>query len=269
MTRARPEVDTGKVLTERRGHVLVITLNRPGARNAVDHDVCHLVGSALHRADADPGVRCIVITGAGDAAFCAGLDLKALARGDRILPQGMEHWNFAGFVRHFVDTPTIAAVNGAAMGGGTEIALACDLVVAAETARFGLPEVKRGLLAAAGGVFRITDALPRKVALELLLTGDPISAAEAARWGLVNRVVPAGGALTGALELAERITGNAPLAVQASKRLAHRLRDGEPLGEPELWDATEREIVALLRSEDAQEGPRAFAEKRAPVWKGR
>jgi crotonobetainyl-CoA hydratase len=265
-----PEVDPGKVLIERSdAHTLVLTINRPQQRNAVDHDVCYLIGTALEEAEADPEVRCIVLTGAGDVSFCAGLDLKALARGERILPEGMEQWNFAGFTRHFTSKPTIAAVGGSALGGGTELALACDLIVASENATFGLPEVKRGLIAGGGGVFRITESLPRKIALQLILTGEPIGAAEAARWGLVNQVVPEGTARAAALALAARITGNAPLAVQASKRLAYRLADGEPAGEAELWEATMTEMGALWQSHDAHEGPRAFAERRAPVWTGR
>lgn len=266
---ATPEIDSSKVLIERRDHVLVLTINRPDQRNAVDHDVCHLIGTALEEAENDPDVRCIVVTGSGDIAFSAGLDLKALFRGEPMLPKGMEHWNFAGFTRHFTSKPTIAAVNGAALGGGSELALACDLIVAVQSASFGLPEVKRGLLAGGGGVFRIGEVLPRKIALELLFTGEPMSAADAARWGLVNRVVPTGQALEAALELAARITCNAPLSVQASKRLAYRLSDGEPGGEAEMWKESNREIGELFTSNDAQEGPRAFAEKRAPVWTGR
>lgn len=264
-----PSVGTDKVLTEIRDHILVITINRPRSRNAVDHDVWSLVGAAVDEADQDPEIRAIVLTGAGDVAFCAGLDLKALSRGENLIPDGMAQWGFAGFVRHFTSKPTIAAVNGTALGGGTELALACDLIVAAEHASFGLPEVKRGLVAGGGGVFRVTEVIPRKVALEMLMTGEPLSADEAARWGLVNRVVPTGKALDGALDLAAQIAKNAPLAVQASKRLAHRVTDGEPSGEAAMWAANDAEIGVLYRSADAQEGPRAFAEKREAKWAGR
>lgn len=264
-----PEVDSSKVLVERDDSTLVLTINRPDQRNAVDHDVWYLIGNAIEEADADPDVRAIVLTGAGDVSFCAGLDLKALFRGDVIIPPGMEKWNFAGFARHFTSKPTIAAVNGAALGGGTELALACDLVIAGEHARFGLPEVKRGLVAGGGGVFRITELLPRAVALNLLFTGEPMDAAEAARWGLVNQVVPPGTERAAALALAARIGRNAPLAVQASKRLAHRLVDGEPVGEAEMWAANDAEIHRLIKTQDAQEGPRAFVERREPVWTGR
>lgn len=262
-------VDTSKVLVERLDHILVLTVNRPEARNAVDHDVSLLVGNALDAAESDTGIRCIVLTGAGDKAFSAGLDLKALTRGERMLPEGMEHRSLAGFARNFTSKPTIAALNGSALGGGAELALACDLIVAVEDASIGLPEVKRGLIAGAGGTFRLTSVLPQKVALELLLTGDPMSADEAFRWGLVNRVVPLGKAREAALELAERIACNAPLAVQATKRLAHKLTEGEPYGEPALWEANQREIGKLWKSADAAEGPRAFAERREPVWTGR
>jgi crotonobetainyl-CoA hydratase len=266
---ATPEVDTSKVLIERRGNVLVLTINRPAARNAVDHDVCWLIGTAVAEADTDPEVRAIVLTGTGEQAFCAGADLKAIMRGERIIPKGMEQWSFAGFVNHFTSKPTIAAVNGQAMGGGTELALACDLVVAVETASFGLPEVKRGLVAGAGGAFRVAQALPQKVANRLLLTGEPMPAADAQRWGLVNELVPAGKALEVALALAEVIASKAPLAVQASKRIAYGVQDGRRPAEDAFWELTLRENEVLMRSEDAKEGPRAFAEKRAPVWKAR
>lgn len=257
------------VLVERRGNVLVITLNRPGARNAVNGAVSTGLGDGLAQAQHDGEVRAVVITGAGDKSFCAGADLKAVANRENIYHPEHPEWGFAGYVQHFIDKPTIAAVNGTALGGGTEIALASDLVVAEQRAQFGLPEVKRGLIAGAGGVFRIVDQLPRKVALELLYTGDPISAADAATWGLVNRVVEDGQALDAALELAERITGNAPLSVRASKRIAYGVEDGAIPGEAADWARSGREFSALLKSEDAKEGPRAFAEKRAPVWKAR
>lgn len=256
-------------LTERRGNVLVITINRPEARNAVNGAVSTAVGDALEQAQNDPEVRAVVITGAGDKSFCAGADLKAISRRENLYHPDHGEWGFAGYVRHFIDKPTIAAVNGTALGGGTELALASDLVVAEERAMFGLPEVKRGLIAGAGGVFRIVAQLPRKVALEMLFTGDPISAAEAAKWGLINQVVPDGTVVEAALTLAERVTVNAPLSVQASKRIAYGVDEGVITDEQPGWRRTEREFGTLLKSEDAREGPLAFAEKRQPVWKAR
>lgn len=256
-------------LVERRGNVEVVTINRPEARNAVNGAVSITVGDALEHANNDPDVWAVVITGAGDKSFCAGADLKAISRRENLYHPEHGEWGFAGYVHHFIDKPTIAAVNGTALGGGTEIALASDLVVADERATFGLPEVKRGLVAAAGGVFRIVDALPRKVAFEMMFTGDPISAADAARWGMINQVVPDGTALQAALALAQRITVNAPLAVQVSKRVACGVDDGLVTDEEPKWARLMREVKSLLRSEDSREGPLAFAEKRQPVWKAR
>ena len=256
-------------LAERRGNVLIITINRPEARNAVNSAVSTAVGDALQQAQDDPDVRAVVITGSGDKSFCAGADLKALSRGEHLLHPEHGEWGFGGYVHHYIDKPTIAAVNGTALGGGSELALASDLVVAEERAKFGLPEVKRGLIAAAGGVFRIVDHLPRKVAMELLFTGEPISSADALKWGLINQVVPDGTVVEAALALAERITVNAPLAVWASKRVANGVDDGVIVGDEPGWTRTMREIGTLIRSEDAKEGPLAFAEKREPVWKAK
>ncbi|MFC4372833.1 crotonase/enoyl-CoA hydratase family protein [Nocardia halotolerans] len=258
----------GAVVVEQRGHVLVIVLNRPQIMNAVDGEVSAGVGAALERAEADREIRAVVLTGAGERAFCAGADLKAIGRGESILAAGHEHWGLAGYVRHPISKPTIAAVNGFALGGGTELVLASDLAVATETATFGLPEVARGLLAAAGGAFRLPEQLPRKVAMEMILTGESISAARALDYGLINRVVPAGGALDAALELAGRIAANAPLAVQASKRLAMGLVDGR-LADDDAWEHTDREIATVAMTEDVREGLLAFAQKRTPHWQAR
>lgn len=258
-------------LAERHGNVMVITLNRPEARNAVNAAVSTALGDALAQAQQDPEVRAVVVTGAGES-FCAGADLKAISRRENIFHPEHPEWGFAGYVSHFIDKPTIAAVNGTALGGGTELALASDLVVAQASAQFGLPEVKRGLIAAAGGAFRISEQLPRKVALELMFTGEPMSADDALRWGLINRVVPDGPgnpALQAALELAGQISVNAPLAVQSSKRVAYGAKDGTVPGDQRGWEQTMQEIIALMGTEDAKEGPRAFAEKRPPVWKAR
>jgi crotonobetainyl-CoA hydratase len=259
-----------KVLVENLAHVMVLTLNRPEARNAVDGEVCDLIGGAIEHANKDVQVRAIVLTGAGDLSFCAGADLKALARGDRVMAEGDNAaWGFAGFAHHVTDKPTIAAVNGSALGGGLELALACDLVVAEEHAVFGLPEVKRGLFAGGGGAFRVMQQMAPKVALQMLLTGDSIGAQEAARWGLVNEVVPRGQSRQAAVALATRIAENAPLAVQASKRVALGIIDGTRPAEAAGWAQTDDENVAILKTEDAWEGARAFAEKRAPVWQAR
>ncbi|WP_246398899.1 enoyl-CoA hydratase-related protein [Mycobacterium vicinigordonae] len=247
---------------------MIITINRPEARNAINGAVSIAVGDALEEAQHDPEVRAVVITGAGDKSFCAGADLKAIARRENLYHPDHPEYGFAGYVHHFIDKPTIAAVNGTALGGGTELALASDLVVADERAQFGLPEVKRGLIAAAGGVFRIMEQLPRKVAMQLLMTGEPLSAADAHRWGLINEVVK-GPVLDAALELADRVTCNAPLSVQASKRIAYGVDDGVVTGDEPGWDRTVREMKTLIRTEDAREGPLAFAEKREPVWKAR
>lgn len=266
-----PEIPAAPAaLTEVRDGIMTITLNRPAARNAVNEEMCLLVGDALTRADQDPEVRAVVLTGAGDKAFCAGADLKAIGRGERIIPEGREKWGLAGYVGHGISKPTIAAVNGPALGGGTELVLASDLVVAADTAIFGLPEVRRGLVAGAGGAFRLMARLPPTVAMELLLTGESISADEALALHLVNRVVPAAQVLDAALELAAKIAANAPLAVQAHKQIALAQQpDGDRPGEQAGWDLTYRLLPMIARSEDAREGPRAFAEKRPPVWQGR
>lgn len=256
-------------LAERRGNVTVITINRPEARNAVNGAVSTAIGDALEEAQRDPEVWAVVITGAGDKSFCAGADLKAIARRENLYHPDHPEWGFAGYVHHFIDKPTIAAVNGTALGGGTELALASDLVVADERAKFGLPEVKRGLIAAAGGVFRIMDQLPRKVAMELLLTGEPLTASDAHEWGLINQVVKQGSVLDAALAMAARVTVNAPLSVQASKRIAYGVDDGVIVDDEPGWERTVREMRILIKSEDAREGPLAFAEKREPVWKAR
>ncbi len=261
--------DQEAVLVERRDHVLVVTLNRPEARNAVNADVTLGLGNALAEAEADTEIRAVVLTGGPGETFCAGADLRAISRGESLNPPGTEAWGFAGMVNHPVSVPIIAAVNGTALGGGTELVLASDLAVAADTARFGLPEVRRGLMAAAGGAFRLPRQMPHKVAMHLLLTGEPIDAATALRWGLINDVVPAGEVLTAALALAEVIAANAPLSVRATKRVALGIRDGRVDGEAAVWEANNAEMLTLMLSADAMEGPLAFAEKRPPRWQAR
>ena len=265
------DTTSAPVTTAREGHTLVITINRPEARNAINRAVTDGIGDALEIADNDRDVRAVVLTGAGDKSFCAGADLKAIASGEEIIPTtgSRAAWGFAGFASHGISKPTIAAVNGVALGGGTELVLAADLAVASAEAVFGLPEVKRGIIAGAGGVFRLPAAIPGKVALELIFTGEPISAQRALDLGLVNHVVPQDEVLDRALKLAHAIAANAPLAVQASKRVAKHIIDGTVIPEAASWNLSARERADVRSSEDAKEGPRAFAEKREPVWVGR
>jgi crotonobetainyl-CoA hydratase len=264
-----PEPAGEPVVVVRDDHVLLVSLNRPEARNAVNGPLTLALGTVLEEAEHDPEIRAVVLTGAGTASFCAGADLKAISRGETLNPPGTEAWGFAGMVNHPISKPVIAAVNGPAYGGGTELVLAADLAIAAETATFGLPEVRRGLIAAAGGLVRMPEQLPRKVAMHLILTGAPMDAATALRWGLVNEVVPTDRVLEAALGLAHRIAANAPLAVQASKRVAQGIRDGAVPAEADAFAANNHEMITLMGTEDAIEGPMAFAEKREPRWKGR
>ncbi|MFE7226900.1 crotonase/enoyl-CoA hydratase family protein [Nocardioides sp. NPDC057577] len=268
MSTAQVEADNQIVTLERRGHVAVATIRRPEAMNAVNSAVSVGLGTALAEADADEDVRVLVVTGTG-RAFCAGADLKALSRGERVDDPDHREWGFAGYVRHYVSIPTIAAVNGFALGGGTEIVLASDLAVIDEGAKLGLPEVKRGLMAAAGGVIRTQRQVPLKHALEIALTGDPVSAERAVELGLANRVAPSGTALEVALELADRIAANAPLSVAATKEAVHRTLAAGSDWDQEPWDINDREMAQIMRSEDFREGTKAFAERRDPEWKGR
>ncbi len=259
------------VLTERQGHILIVTINRPEARNAVNTAVHVGIGTALEEAEADPDIRVVIVTGAGDKSFCAGADLVAVSRGESLQPvdPAQQAWGFGGIASHPISKPIIAAVNGFAFGGGCEIALASDIIVAATHAQFGLPEVKVGLFAAAGGAFRIVQQLPHKLAMEHLLTGDPFDAETALRHGFANRVVPLADLMPTAIALAGKIAANAPLSVQASKRVALGIDDGRVAADAAWWEHNARERGTLMRSEDAREGPRAFAEKRKPEWKAR
>ncbi|ADI11769.1 putative enoyl-CoA hydratase/isomerase family protein [Streptomyces bingchenggensis BCW-1] len=250
---------------ERRRNIALITLNRPQALNAVNAEVSAALGAALEEFAADPGLRVAVVTGAG-RAFCAGMDLKEAAAGRDVMDPLHPEWGFAGIVRHSIGKPLIAAVNGPALGGGAEIVLACDLVVADENATFGMPEVRHGLYPAAGGVLRLQHRVPRNIAREIALTGTPVDAATAARWGLFNRVAPSGKSVDVALELAERVAAGAPLAVHAVKQL---MSWGEGQAEAEAWVENDRTFQEIRASDDAKEGPRAFAEKRTPHWTGR
>ncbi|WAM11652.1 MULTISPECIES: crotonase/enoyl-CoA hydratase family protein [Rhodococcus] len=247
------------VLTERVGPVLVITLNRPDARNAVNGAVAQAVAAAVELLDSDPDLRVGVITGAG-GYFCAGMDLKSFLRGESPRVEGR---GFAGLVEAPPAKPLIAAVDGPALAGGFEIVLAADLVVAAPTATFGLPEVRRGLVAAAGGLTRLPTRLPRAVALEMVLTGKAMTAAQLHPLGLVNRLAPEGGVLAAALELAEEIAGNGPLAVRASKKVVDESPGWPPA---DAFERTRQIVMPVFDSNDAREGAAAFTERRAPVW---
>jgi enoyl-CoA hydratase len=255
-------VNDAAVRTERRDGVSVITIDRPEARNAVNSAVAEGVAAALDELDSDDGLRVGVLTGAG-GNFCAGMDLKAFARGEW---PGIEGRGFAGIVERAADKPLVAAIEGNALAGGLEIAVSCDLLVAAEDARLGIPEAKRGLVAAGGALIRMPKRIPYHVAMELALTGDPVSATRAADLGLVNRLAPPGGALDAALELAATIARNGPLAVAGSKRI---IRDAVDWSEQEAWQRQGEIAGPVLASEDAMEGARAFAEKREPVWRAR
>jgi enoyl-CoA hydratase len=253
---------TDSVLSERRERILLITINRPDQRNAVNAAVAQGIGAALDELDRDDDLSLGVLTGAGKG-FCAGMDLKAFLEGE--VPYAGDR-GFAGITQRSSTKPLIAAIEGFAVAGGLEVALACDLIVAARGAKLGIPEVKRSLVAAGGGLLRLPRVLPRNVAMELALTGDPIEAERGYELGLVNRLAEPGEALAAAIELAEAIAANGPLALAATKRI---LQESVDWPDAEFF-ARQGEIVAPVQgSEDAREGARAFAEKRAPVWKGR
>lgn len=245
------------------GRIATITLNRPHQRNAVNGDLARALGAAMDRFEGDPGVWVCVLAGSGPA-FCAGADLKAIAAGAGA-ELSTDKGGFAGFVRYPRTKPVLAAVHGVALAGGLELVLACDLVVAAEDAEFGLPEVTRGIIAAAGGVFRLARAIPAARARELVMTGDRISAQEALALGLINRVVPAPDVLTTTVALAHRICQNAPVAVRESIAIARAAAD---ITEEEGWQLSAQAAARIMLTMDAQEGPLAFAQKRAPQWTG-
>lgn len=246
---------------ERRGRVEILRLDRPEARNAIDPETARAIEAALDDVEADRDVWCTIVTGAGPV-FCAGADLKVVASGrgsDTLTERG----GFAGITERELTTPVIAAVNGPALAGGFEIVLACDLVVAAHEAVFGLPEVQRGLLAAAGGPIRLAQRLPLATALEIAMLGDPISAARAHELGLVNRVVDRDDVLDTALALADRIIANSPTAVRGTRTLVRAAAD---VDDAAAWELNRQIMRSVNWSPDAKEGARAFTEKRAPVW---
>jgi enoyl-CoA hydratase len=254
--------DEQAVLTERRDRVLVVTINRPDQRNAVNAAVAQGIAAALDELDGDRELSLGVLTGAGKG-FSAGMDLKAFVAGER--PYAGDR-GFAGITQRAAAKPLIAAVEGFAVAGGLEVALACDLIVASRGTRLGIPEVKRSLVAAGGALLRLPRSLPRNVAMELALTGDPIDAERGYELGLVNRLAEPGEALSTALALAETIAANGPLALAATKRIMVESADWP---DSEFF-ARQGEIAGpVMTSEDAREGASAFAEKREPVWKGR
>jgi enoyl-CoA hydratase len=250
------------VVTERRDGVLLITVNRPDARNAINMAVAEGIGRALDELDSDDALLVAILTGAGKG-FSSGMDLKAFVAGER--PYVGDR-GFAGIVQRPPEKPIIAAVEGFAVAGGFEVALACDLIVAARGAKLGIPEVKRSLVAAGGALLRLPRRMPYHVAMELALTGDPMPAERLAELGVVNRLAEPGGALDAALELAAAIAANGPLALQATKRI---VTEGLDWTQEEFWTRQGEIAGPVLVSEDAREGAIAFAEKRAPVWKGR
>ncbi len=251
-----------EVLRERRGHVEVLTINRPEARNAINYATARALSDALDACEVDDDVWVVVLTGAGDKAFSAGMDLKAFANGE--FPATDK--GFGGITQREFPKPLIAAANGAALAGGFEMVISCDLVIAAEHARFGIPEVQRGLFAAGGGVIRLAKLVAPAVAYEMALTAETIDAQRAYELGLVNRVVPSEQVLEAAVAMAERIAKNAPLAVRTSKELMRRSRE---LSEAEAWKLSNAAWAMIMASADAMEGAVAFAEKREPNWQGR
>ncbi len=250
------------VLVERRDAVVVITINRPAVRNAINQAVSHGIAAALDELDDDDTLGVGILTGAGET-FCSGMDLKAFVNGERPEIPGR---GLAGLTEHTPRKPLIAAVEGFALAGGCEIVLACDLVVASSSARFGIPEVTRGLVAGAGGLVRLPRKIPRQIALQYALTGEHFTAEDAHRWGLVNRVCPQGEALGVAIELAMAILANAPLAVQMTKRI---VTESASWGEDESWERQRALVDEVLATDDAREGALAFSEKRPPRWKGK
>jgi enoyl-CoA hydratase len=242
--------------------VLTITIDRAAQRNAINYAVAVELGAALDWLDADPGLAVGILTGSG-GTFSAGMDLKAFASGQTPMLPGR---GLGGLTRAVVGKPLIAAVEGWALGGGFELALACDLIVAAEDATFGFPEVKRGLIAGEGGVVRLPHRVPHHVALRLLFTGDPLPAAEAQKYGLIAELTQTGESLTAARALGARIAGNAPLALAAVKQV---VREAQGLNDADAFARQDGIAASLLTSEDAREGALAFAEKRVPQWRGR
>ena len=250
-----------EIIVDREGPVLVITINRPEARNALNRSASEGIARAMDELDADPTLALGILTGAG-SHFCAGMDLKAFLRGERVELDGR---GLAGITETPPRKPIIAAVEGYALAGGCELVLACDLVVAADNATFGIPEVARGLIAGSGGLIRLPQRIPRQIALEYALTGAMMPATEARQWGMVNRLTAPGKALDGARELAKLISANGPLAVQMTKRV---MAESPTWPVEEIWSRQRELLEQIIASDDAREGARAFSEKRAARWTG-
>ena len=253
------------LLEKRDDHVALVTINRPQARNAVNGAVARALEAAVQATEADESIWVVVLTGAGDQVFSAGADLKEVSRGN-VASLWTEAGGFAGFVHASRTKPWIAAVEGLALAGGCEMALACDLIVASEGGAFGLPEVTRGLVASAGGLYRLPRVAPKAVALDLILTGGRLSSERAAQLGMVSRLAPAGSALQMALSMAQEITRNAPLAVRESLAVATQAVE---LDEASLRRLSAEAQARLQHTDDFHEGSTAFVEKRPPIWKGR
>ncbi|MCX2976105.1 crotonase/enoyl-CoA hydratase family protein [Candidatus Marimicrobium litorale] len=251
-----------EVLVDIADGIMTVTLNRPKAKNAANRALAEGVAAAMDELDSNDAISVAIITGAG-GTFCAGMDLKAFVSGEMPTVEGR---GFAGLTEATPRKPLIAAVEGYALAGGLELAISCDLIVTADNAKFGIPEVKRGLAAAAGGLMKLPRQIPPRLAMEMALTGDFISAQRAAEMGLVNEVVPAGTALEAAKALAGRIVSNGPLAVAVSKQVI--LESGD-WSSAEMWAKQQELVMPVFGSEDAIEGSVAFAEKRAPNWKGK
>ena len=250
-----------EVLTEVRDGVLVVTMNRPEAKNAMNKAQAEGISAAMDRLEAEDDLRCAVLTGAG-GTFCSGMDLKGFLRGER---PSIEGRGFGGLTEWTPKKPVIAAIDGFALAGGMELALSCDLIVASAGSKFGIPEAKRGLAAAAGGLIKLPRQIPPRIAMELALTGDFIDATRAYELGFVNRVVE-GPALPAALELAARVAENGPLALIASKAV---IRQSHEWTEAEMWQKQGAIVMPVFASQDAREGAAAFAEKRKPNWQGK
>ncbi len=242
--------------------VMVMTMNRPQAKNAMNKNMAELIAAAIDKFEADADIRVAVLTGIG-GTFCSGMDLKGFLAGET---PTVEKRGFGGIAQYSPTKPLIAAVEGYALAGGFELVLACDLVVAGEGSKFGLPEVKRSLVAGAGGVFRLPQQIPQRIAMEMVLTGDHYKADRMYECGLINAVVPDTKALEGAKELAARIAGNGPLATAASKKI---MTEYKAWPHNEIWKRQQEIMSPVFQSGDAREGATAFAEKRPPVWKGK